>query len=225
MIATERLLDVFVDVADTLTDDFDLIDFLHHLTDHVSSVIPGSSVGLLLSDRHDRLQFMAASSRGAEYLELFQLQNSEGPCLDCYRSREPVIVPDLDAETQRWPLFVPRAAKSGLHSVHAFPMRLRDQTIGALNVFGEQRLPLGAEDVQVIQALTHLATIALIQERAVAAAELLTEQLEGALNSRIVIEQAKGVVAQSLSIGVERRLRPDPAPCPQPSPAPDRSRT
>ena len=106
-------------------------------------VTGASSAGLLLADQNDTLQFMAASSEGARHLELFQLQHSEGPCLDCFRTHEPVIDPDLSQEAQRWPDFAPRAIEAGVISVHAFPMRLRDQVIGALNVFGDEALPLG----------------------------------------------------------------------------------
>ncbi len=203
MIATERLLDLFVEVADTLVDDFDLIDFLHNVADHAAAISGASSVGLLFADQNDQLHFMAASSSGAKDLELFQLQSSEGPCPECYRTRQPVIVDDLSGAAERWPGFVPRAAALGIHSVHAFPMRLRDRTIGALNVFGTEPLPLEEDDIKVIQALADVATIAVIQEQAIAAAETLTEQLQGALNSRIVIEQAKGVIARSRGIGVD----------------------
>jgi GAF domain-containing protein len=202
MIATERLLDLFVEVADTLVDDFDLIDFLHNVADHTAAISGASSVGLLLADQNQQLQFMAASSQGARHLELFQIQNAEGPCLDCFRTREPVIVPDLNAAADRWPRFAAQAVATGIHSVHAFPMRLRERTIGALNVFGSTARPLEPDDVKVIQALADVATIALIQEQALVAAETLTEQLQGALNSRIVIEQAKGVVARSLGVNV-----------------------
>jgi GAF domain-containing protein len=204
MVSTERLADVFVDVADTLVDEFDLIDFLHNLADHAVDVSGASSAGLVLADqKDDSLQFMAASSASAQFLELFQIQHAEGPCLDCYRSREPVIITDLGQEAQRWPDFAPRAVEAGVLSVHAFPMRLRDRVIGALNVFGEEPLPLDSSDIKVVQAMADVATIAILQERAITSAELLTEQLQGALNSRIVIEQAKGVVSRAQGLTVD----------------------
>src|SRR5687767_3358799 len=138
MVSTERLADVFVDVADTLVDEFDLIDFLHNLADHAVAVSGASSAGLLLADHDDSLHYMAASSESARYLELLQLRNAEGPCLDCYRTREPLIITDLSRETGRWPEFAARAMEAGVHSVHAFPMRLRDRVIGAMNVFGDE---------------------------------------------------------------------------------------
>ncbi len=203
MVSNERLADVFVEMADTLVDEFDLIDFLHNLADHAVVISGASSAGLLLADQDDALHFMAASSEGAKHLELFQIQYSQGPCLDCYQSHQPVITIDLAQETQRWPEFAPRAGEAGVRSVHAFPMRLRDRVIGALNVFGEEPLPLGPEDVKVVQAMADVATIAILQERAIASAELLTEQLQGALNSRIVVEQAKGVISRAHDVSVD----------------------
>ena len=203
MVSTERLADAFVEVADTLVDEFDLIDFLHNLADYAAEVSGASSVGLMLADLDESLHFMAASSAGARHLELFQIQHDEGPCLDCYRQGAPVIVSDLMKAEDRWPDFAPRAIAAGVHSVHAFPMRLRSTVIGALNVFGEEPLPLGPSDVRIVQAMADVATIAILQERAISSAEILTEQLQGALNSRIVIEQAKGVVARAHGIDVD----------------------
>lgn len=203
MVSPERLADFFVDVADTLVDEFDLIDFLHNLADHAADVSGASSVGLLLADQNETLHYMAASSEGARHLELFQLQHSEGPCLDCFRTREPVIITDLSEAEDRWPEFAPRAIAAGVRSVHAFPMRLRDRVIGALNVFGEEPLPLEPTDIRIVQAMADVATIAILQERGIANAELLTEQLQGALNSRIVIEQAKGLLSREHRVSVD----------------------
>jgi len=203
MVSTERLADAFVKVADTLVDEFDLIDFLHNLADHVADVSGVSSVGLMLADLDESLHYMAASSAGAKHLELFQLQHAEGPCLDCFRLSAPVILTDLRQAEDRWPEFTPRALAAGVRSVHAFPMRLRKQVIGTLNVFGEEPLPLETNDVKIVQAMADVATIAILQERAISSAEILTEQLQGALNSRIVIEQAKGVLARAHGVSVD----------------------
>lgn len=202
MISISRLTDVFVDVADTLVDDFDLIDFLHTLTQHAAAISGADSVGLVLTDHHDRLRFMAASNESGEMLELLQLQNAEGPCLDCFRTGEPVVNADLAGASARWPVFAPRALEAGFSSVHAFPMRLRSTVIGALNLFGTTATTYKAHDAQVVQALADVATIALLQERSLARAEALTEQLQGALNSRVVIEQAKGALAQRQGITI-----------------------
>ena len=195
MISSERMSDLFVEVADTLVDEFDVIDFLHNLTVHAAAVSGADATGLMLTDQMGRLQFMAASNRNGETLELFQLQNSEGPCLDCFTTGEPVVNADLSHATDRWPTFAPRALRLGYQSVHAFPMRLREHIIGALNLFGSTDALFDLADVRVVQALADVATIALMQERAIRRAEELTEQLQGALTSRVVIEQAKGAVA------------------------------
>ena len=203
MIAIERLADVFVDVADTLVADFDLIEFLHNVAVHATEISGGAAAGLMLTDEDGRLHYMGASSDDARLLELFQLQNAEGPCLDCCRTGQPVISADLASSVDRWPVFVPRALAAEIHAVHAFPMRLREQVIGGLNVFGQQPGPLSSDQVRVVQALADVATIALIQEQAISRAEMVTEQLQSALNSRIVVEQAKGAVARAFGITVE----------------------
>jgi len=203
MIAIERLADVFVDVADTLVTDFDLIDFLHTVAGHAAEVTGTAAVGLMLSDNRGQLHYMAASSESAKVLELLQLQNSEGPCLECFQSGEPVAHSDLRLAYDRWPVFARRAVGSGVLAVHAFPMRLRDKVIGAMNVFRAESVSLPSEDQRVLRALADVATIAIIQEQAMARAELLNEQLQVALTSRIVIEQAKGAVAQTFGVTVE----------------------
>lgn len=195
-IASDRLAEVLVDVADTLVDEFDLIDFLQRVTTHASDLVAARICGLMLADHRGRLQLMAASEERAEMLELFQVQAEEGPCQDAYRTGNPVIVTDLHAMEDRWPQFAPQAVAAGFQAVHAFPMRLRGQVIGALNMFGVEAGPMDEADVRVVQALADIATIGLLQQRAITRGELLTEQLQGALNSRIVIEQAKGVLAQ-----------------------------
>ena len=194
--ACSRLARVLVEVADTLVDEFDLIDFLQRVTTHASDLVAARICGLMLADHRGRLQLMAASDERAEMLELFQVQADEGPCQDCYRNGEPVIVADLRTTQDRWPQFAPHAVAAGFRAVHAFPMRLRGQVIGALNMFGVQAGVMDEADVRVVQALADIATIGLLQERAITRGELLTEQLQAALNSRIVIEQAKGVLAQ-----------------------------
>ena len=204
MIAIERLADVFVDVADTLVTDFDLIDFLHTVAAHAAEVTGTAAVGLMLSDNQGQLHYMAASSESAKLLELLQLQNSEGPCLECFQSGEPIAQADLREAYDRWPVFARRAVDSGVLAVHAFPMRLRDKVIGAMNVFRAESMALPSEDQRVLRALADVATIAIMQERAMARAELLNEQLQVALTSRIVIEQAKGAVAQTFGVTVEQ---------------------
>ena len=164
MIGIERLADVFVDVADTLVAEFDVIEFLHSVAAHATEMTGAAAAGLMLSDLDGGLHYMGASNESARVLELFQIQHEEGPCLDCYRSGAPVTETDLTGSS-RWPEFASRALEAGVVSVHAFPMRLRDQVIGALNVFGEESRPLDADESRVVQALADLATIAILQER------------------------------------------------------------
>ena len=146
---------------------------------------------------------MAASDENTELLELFQVQHHEGPCLDCFRTGKPVVNADLAEAADRWPRFAPRAVVAGFRSVHAIPLRLRDTTVGALNLFDGHVGRLQSADVHLVQALADVATIGLLQERSIRRAEILTEQLQSALNSRIVIEQAKGAVAQTHGISVD----------------------
>ena len=203
-VSAQRLATIFVEVADTLVDEFDLIDFLDLLADRAASLVDAAAVGILLADPDGRLEFMAGSNENVKLLELFQLQNREGPCLEAFRTARPVINVDLGAAGDRWPRFAPRATALGFQAVHAFPLRLRQQVIGALNVFGATK---GGDfedtDVTVMQALADVASIALIQERAIRRGEVLTEQLQGALDSRVIIEQAKGAVAQARGVSVD----------------------
>ncbi|MGH3678958.1 MAG: GAF and ANTAR domain-containing protein [Natronosporangium sp.] len=202
-VSADRLAKIFVEVADTLVDEFDLIEFLHLLVDRTAGLVQASAVGLLLADQRGNLEFIAGSDENVKLLELFQLQNQEGPCLDAFRTARPVINADLRAAGARWPRFAPRATAAGFRSVHAFPLRLRSEVIGALNLFGADVGALDEADVQIVQAVADVATIGLLQERTIRRSEVLTEQLQGALNSRIVIEQAKGVLAQTLGVSVD----------------------
>jgi GAF domain-containing protein len=203
-VSHERLAEVFVEVADTLVDDFDLIEFLRTVTARAAELVDVAAVGLLLADAHGQLQFMAASDEETRLLELFQLQHHEGPCLDAFLSGTPVVNADLRTATHRWPVFAPHAAGLGFRSVHAIPLRLRSRVIGALNLFGADAGSLEPEDVRVVQALADVATIGLLQEQTIHRGEILTEQLQGALNSRVIIEQAKGALARTHDIDVDR---------------------
>ena len=202
-LSAQRLAEVFVEVSDTLVDEFDLVEFLHVLTMRTAEIASASVVGLLLADRTGHLHFMAASREDARLLELFQLQNDQGPCLDAFRTGTAVVNTDLREDGGRWPLFARHATAAGFRSVHAFPLRLRAQVIGALNVFGTTAASLDSGDVPLVQALADLASIALVQERTIRQGQALAEQLQGALNSRVIIEQAKGAVAQHRGVSVD----------------------
>lgn len=194
-----QLTDVFVELADTLVDEFDVIDFLHVLTERCVELLGVTAAGLLLTDGQGTLQVVAASSERSRLLELFQLQTDQGPCVDCFHTGVPVSVADLRGASQ-WPRFVEAAAEVGFRSVHAVPMRLRTEVLGALNFFNVDPGPIDDATLRVGQALADVATIGLLQQRAIHRRDALTEQLQSALNSRILIEQAKGVLAERLGL-------------------------
>jgi transcriptional regulator with GAF, ATPase, and Fis domain len=197
---SELLSDTFVDLADTMVADFDVIDFLHLLADRSVELLNASAAGVVLADPRGDLRVAAASSQEAGLMELFQIQNDQGPCLDCFRTGQPVTAADLTRPGQPWPRFAAAAAQAGFRAVEALPMRLRDEIIGALNLFRAEPGPLDLADLRIAQALADVATIGLLQERSVRRSEIAAEQLQGALNSRVVIEQAKGKLAERLGM-------------------------
>ena len=201
---TDLLSDTFVDLADTMVADFDVIDFLHLLTDRSVALLAASAAGVVLADPRGELRVAAASSEEAGLLELFQLQNDQGPCLECFRTGRPVTAPDLAGPDRRWPRFADAAARAGFAAVEALPMRLRDQVIGALNLFRAEPGPLDPADRRIAQALADVATIGLLHERNVRRRETVAEQLQAALNSRVIIEQAKGKLAERLGLDMDR---------------------
>ncbi|MGI8984912.1 MAG: ANTAR domain-containing protein [Acidimicrobiales bacterium] len=203
------LADTFLQLADTLVDDFDVIELLTTLSVRCVDLLDAAATGILLADAHRNLHVVAASSEQANLLELFQIQNEEGPCLDAFRTGEAIVHGDLSASSP-WPSFGRTATAAGLPSVHAFPMRVRDSVLGTLNLFMGRAGGLASDDVTVAQALAHAATIAVLQDRTAKDANRQSAQLQGALNSRISVEQAKGVVAERAGVGMDeafRRLR------------------
>ena len=193
------LVETFVRLADTLVDDYDVIDLLTELSTKCVALFAVDTAGLLVDDGRGRLSVLASSSEDTRLLELFELQSDDGPCLECLRTSSPVTAENLEQET-RWPEFVPRALASGFGAVHALPLRLRERTVGALNLFTVAPGELPSSDARAAQGLADVATISLLQERRARDQDALTSQLQHALRSRVVIEQAKGVIAERAGV-------------------------
>lgn len=205
MTSREQLLaTTFVELADTLVADFDVIDFLHTMATRSVELLDADAAGIMLADRDGGLHVMASSAEEARLLELYELQNNEGPCLDCFRSGRPVARDDLPAMRTSWPAFTDQLQQLGFRSAQALPMRLRDETIGALNLFRSEPGLLSEADLGIGQAMADVATVGLIQERAIAASELLATQLQTALTSRVQLEQAKGILAERTGLPVDQ---------------------
>jgi GAF domain-containing protein len=179
-----------------------VFDLLQTLAVRCQELLDASATGLLLADSDGNLQVTVATHESAGLLDLFQLQNDEGPCLDCYRTGDAVRAVSLESATSRWPGFAPAAMEAGFSSVVALPLRLRGQVIGALNVFGDSGgLTISEEDIPIAQCLADAATIAILQDRLARDRNVLTDQLQVALDSRVAIEQAKGALANRFDIG------------------------
>jgi GAF domain-containing protein len=208
--AREALLArTFVEIADSLVDDFDVIELLTLLSDRCVDVLDVAAAGIMLVAPGGELRVMASSSEEMRVLEVFEQQTDEGPCPDCYRSGEPIVNHTLGVD-DRWPQFAPKAIEAGFRSVHALPMRLRGLTIGALNLFRVDYGEMREADVVAAQAFADIATITIMQNRATTHAQQLNEQLSQALNTRVAIEQAKGIVSERAGVEMEQafaRLR------------------
>lgn len=190
------MVEAAVVLVDTLGEEFDLSEVLYGLTASCVELLDVDTAGLLLADEGGRLHTVASSHEGTRLLELFQLQTDEGPCVDCFRTAAPVACEDMARAGGRWPTFTPRARAEGVHSVHAVPLRVRDQVIGGLNLFRCRPGPMPDTDLAIAQSFATAATIGILQTRARRSSDLLNEQLQNALNSRVIIEQAKGYLAE-----------------------------
>ena len=198
------ITDAFVELADTLVDDFDLLDFLQVLVEHTVALVDVDAAGIMLADQRGGLRAMAASSHAARLVELFELEHDEGPCLDAFRTGLAVTPVDPADMLRSWPAFTPRLAAAGFASAQAVPMRLRTAVIGALDVFRVESGALGEADVKLVRALADVATVGILQQRVSSERSLLAEQLQEALTSRIMIEQAKGVLAEHTGSSVDQ---------------------
>jgi GAF domain-containing protein len=198
------LIEAFVGLADTMVDDYDIIDMLDRLVVYSMELLAADAAGILLADVSGNLRVVASSNEQTDWMELMKLQADEGPCVDCVRTGTPVSIADLADAAQRWPRFVAAIQeRRPYRSVHALPLRLRGEAVGTLNLFHQHPGPLPAADVALGQALADVATIGILSERAIRRGEVVNEQLQVALNSRIIIEQAKGVLSQHGSLTMD----------------------
>jgi transcriptional regulator with GAF, ATPase, and Fis domain len=190
----------FVELADTLVVDFDIADFLHTLAVRCVELLDVHAAGVMVSDQRGHLRVMASSSERAQLAELFEIESGEGPCVECFATGQPVSDTNLRVVDTRWERFSHRAGAAGFAAVHAVPMRLRDQVIGVLNLYSTQQGSLTDGDALLGRALANVTTIGVLQQRAIHHRDMVAEQLQGALNSRVVIEQAKGVLFERLKL-------------------------
>lgn len=203
MTREQQIVETFVELADTMVDDFDVIEFLHRLSERCVELLDCSEAGLLLADAAGVLRVMASSSERSDALDLLQCQNDEGPCFECFVRGRPVFSEDLAQDLSRWPMFAPAALQKGFRSVQALPMRVRGETVGALNLFRSEAGRLAERDLPLAQGMADIAAVALLQERSLRESHGVVAQLQGALSSRVVIEQAKGVLAERANISVD----------------------
>lgn len=192
-----RLVDTFVALTDTLVDDYDVVDLLQTLVDRAVEIFDASAAGILLLNQDHELEVLASTSEQSSFVGLLQLNAGDGPCVECFRTGAPVSAEDPAEMRRRWPAFAAAAEESGFASVHAVPMRLRDTVLGSLNLFREHEGALSPDDALAAQALTDVATISILQQRTLEQASVAQTQLQRALDSRVVIEQAKGFVAHT----------------------------
>lgn len=205
----ERVSVAFVKITDTLVADYDVVDLLHTLVEESVGLLDVAAAGLLLADSSGQLQVVASTSEESRLVEILQLEAGAGPCVDCYLSGKAVEVESI-ANLADWQEFREAALSQGFRSVHAVPMRVHGRIIGAMGLFGSEEGALTAEDAAIGQALADVATISLMQERTIREAALVNEQLQRALNTRVLIEQAKGVIAHTAGVDMDEafnRLR------------------
>lgn len=200
-----QLAQAFVGLADTLVDDYDVVELAQQLIDNSMVLLPIAAAGILIGDIHGELHVLASSSEETRLLELLQIEAGLGPCLLSYRTGTQVVVEDLRVDDpQRWPGFAARAAEYNYRSVVALPLRLRDERVGALNLFSNDIGSLAQGDIDVGQALADVATIGILHQRILTQSDVINQQLQSALNTRIIIEQAKGVIAERGSVDMEQ---------------------
>jgi transcriptional regulator with GAF, ATPase, and Fis domain len=200
----DQLVNTFVAMADSLVADYDVVDLLQKLVDDCITLFDASAAGILLVASGGELEVVVSTNERSEFLGLMQAKTGEGPCVEAVETRKTTSLDDLRRPDQRWPAFSAAARDAGFAAVHAIPMRLRDSTIGSLNLFRDQAGELNGRDAVAAQALADVATISILQERAHRQSDVAREQLQRALDSRIVIEQAKGVLAHTKNLDMDQ---------------------
>lgn len=206
----ERILEVFATLADTLVADYDMVELLQLLVESCEELLDIHAAGLLLADENGELEVIASTDEESRLVETIQISAEAGPCIECFRTAAVVSVPDIASAPERWHRFKTVALQNGFASTYAIPMRLRDSTIGSLNLLRTEPGELNPQDVRTAQALADVATIGILHERSLRASDVTRKQLQLALNSRVTIEQAKGVLAHMHGISPDRafdRLR------------------
>ncbi|MHC5796507.1 GAF and ANTAR domain-containing protein [Lacisediminihabitans sp. FW035] len=191
-----RLVDTFVTLADTLVVGYDVVDLLHTLVEACANLLSASAAGIMLADSSGQLALVASTSEKSRLVELMQLSSGNGPCVESFTTGTVYVLPDVEAVKETWPEFYLEATEQGFRAVHAVPLRLRGDILGTLNLFLDHTGSLTPDDASVAQGLADVATIGILQGRAARESQLTQQQLQSALNSRVVIEQAKGVIAQ-----------------------------
>ncbi|PYY33792.1 transcriptional regulator [Curtobacterium sp. MCJR17_055] len=200
----QRLVDTFVTLADTLVDDYDVIELLQMLVGKAADLFDVTAAGIMLATRTDELELVASTSERSNLVGVMQLDAGEGPCVEAYRTGRVVTVGSTAELRRRWPAFAAASERFGYASVHAIPLRLRDETLGSMNLYRERPGALGDEDIVAAQALTDVATISILQQRGLERATIARDQLQRALDSRVVIEQAKGFLAQTHEVDMDQ---------------------
>jgi GAF domain-containing protein len=202
-VTQQRLLETFVKLADTLIDDYDVVDLLQVLVDTCRDVLDTTAAGILLADSRGELEVVASTSEASRLVEIMQLSAEQGPCIESYRSGRSVSVPDIEVSKDEWWQFRGSALAQGFRSMDALPLRLRDTTIGTLNLLRSEPGAAPEDTIRAAQAFADVATIGILHERTLRESAILSEQLQAALNSRIVIEQAKGVISHTRGVSID----------------------
>jgi len=197
-----QLLQTFVTLADTLVADYDVVDLLCTLVEKCADMLEAAAAGIILSAGDGELEVVASTHERGRLVEILQLRAGSGPCVESFLTGKAVAVPSIDAMGEQWPRFRAGALEQGFLSMHAVPLRLRATTIGSLNLFWDRAGGLSEADLKTVQALADVATIGILQERAIRESDVVRQQLQHALNSRVLIEQAKGLLAYTHDINM-----------------------